>query len=330
MMLKSYIYWRIGSICQKMNLHKMSIRLMEKVLHEGDCEEASILASIAYSYVLMGQYLEAIGYARKIQLYNSSHSRVFSIIRYIKSAVANAAWCNTTENAYEVIKAATETWPQDSFILIYRAYYEYVIKGNHSEGEVYLKMAFQLNNTNEDLLYNLKGRIFIQGLGRNEEGVRFLEKAVEIDPSIPNLVALGYELREIDLQKAKRVLESLYTKESKNKDVAYCYAEILIREKEYEKAYDIIKKTLKLFHKDADLLVLQGYGYFQKEEYDKSIKSLKKGLKRNHSHPVYVLKTLAEAYLAKELPLQAEKYIKQALRIDPENTEAQTLLGRLK
>lgn len=327
--MNGYVFWWLAWISMKFRLFETSLRFLQRAEENNYSNHALLYASMAYCYIYLNIYPKAIECARKAQNFNTYSQGVLRIIKYIKSRVADIAWRNTDENACEAIRLASETWPKDSFILVYRAYFEYIVRKDFKLGAEYLEKAFQIHNAEEDLLYSIKGSIYIKALDKKEEGLEYLEKAVEINPCKSNRLTLGYELKEIDTSKAIHVLKELYSEESGNKDVAYCYSELLIREKKYDKALDIIKKALSRFHKDADLLVLEGYCCFLKEEYDKAVKLLKKGLKNNHPYPVYVLNTLAEVYLAKEELLQAKNCLERANEIEPNNPETQSLRVRL-
>jgi cellulose synthase operon protein C len=166
--------------------------------------------------------------------------------------------------------------------------------------------------------------------GQYQKGVTYLEQAATLNPNLSALQA-QLALSQLAAGNTDDALISLEAVSNSSQDIVkadllYIYA--LINKKEFGQAE---QKALKIVAEKPDKPLsyhLLGMVYFYQEKIDESIAQFQKALKVDPAFTSSEL-SLAKSLLVKKDLKQAQKHLKNIVRIDPENTQALVKLAEI-
>lgn len=155
-------------------------------------------------------------------------------------------------------------------------------------------------------------------MGEHDEGIRDLEKSVELEPSITNLMTLGKVLSEDADDRAFGVWQQVLDQDPNN-CLAHVYLGVLsLKSGDRGKAILLAKRAERLAASAADYREV-GRLYQQAQEFSSAIKAYlnAEGLGYERKGELYA--TLAVCYLSLGDNEAGRKYLQWAQKCDPEN-----------
>lgn len=134
--------------------------------------------------------------------------------------------------------------------------------------------------------------------------------------------------RAKDYGNAAEILQALHTEEPGNVEIVEFLAENLGEMGAYSKAQELVETSRKAIGGDADerLLLLEARLYRKQENHEGAIRTMEKLIALKQDNDQYLMITGEYYYLAGRID-DAEKVLRKAIELNPENAEAYNSLG---
>jgi tetratricopeptide (TPR) repeat protein len=192
------------------------------------------------------------------------------------------------------------------------------MRGNYQQAINFFEISLQHNPQNAAALYNLSG--LYDMAGRSIPALEMSKKAVQIDSENPwYLVQLAYLYhRNLLYKESIQTFEKLIKKFPKDIDNYYPYAEVLLKNNEYDKAIQTLNELEKMLGFDEQLIFNKYRIFAQTKKYPEALLEIEKLIKQN---PMEITNygIAAEIYLQMNQKEKAMEYYQKILTVDPEN-----------
>ena len=190
--------------------------------------------------------------------------------------------------------------------------------GNHQKAEDNYRKALELAEANLDKYYNRLG-FFLSVIGKYEESVEMLKKAIELNPLPTYFENLGFSLEKLgNLKEAETNYQKALEISPDQKDIylnrigIYYY-----NQKKYDQAIRYYKKAVEYQQKPVYYENL-GNAYFDSEDYESAEKEFIKVLEITPQNYIY-FENLGLISQKQQEYKKAIGYFEQALSLAPEN-----------
>jgi tetratricopeptide (TPR) repeat protein len=193
-------------------------------------------------------------------------------------------------------------------------------QGKSAEGKVYLKKATELNPND---LNALSAYGFALGqLNENEEAVKYLKMALKIDPDNVNLLGqLGLIYNNLEMMAES---DSIYEKALKfdstnaliNNNYAYSLSE---RDLQLDRALKMIEIAMNADSLNSSYLDTYGWIFFKLGDYDKAYFYIKKAIDTDGQDNAVLLEHLGDVLFMQDKKDEALKYWNEAFELDSSN-----------
>jgi len=282
--------------------------------------------NVAKCYIGLHNYAGALEQAYEAVKLNPQDSRVNELLNHCKDNLILLCDEQRYSEAYPLMVIALNICPDDSRLLAYMAILETHFKKNDELGKSYMHKAFEHNNADIDLLYMIKGCLWFDRLGDKKEGLACLEKAVSINRSNSNLVALAARLIDVDRERAQDIFDELFQSNPEHVDVIWGLAEIAMKEGKVVKGFELAKRAYDLKPSDSSINALLAGAHFSLGRYNEALQYYQKAAELGLPDKVYIYNSIAACYQKLGKLRKVRKYAKKALSINPDNPEAQNFL----
>lgn len=224
---------------------------------------------------------------------------------------------------------ALDIWPDDSRLLAYMADLEMAFKHNYEAGKSYMKRAFECNNAELDLLYEIKGSLWYDCLNDKKESLACLEKAVSLNRSNFNLVALASRIIDTDPKRADQLFEEVLLSDPKEADVIDELARIALKKEDWQKGFELATRAHKLEPSDAGINASLAYANQKLGRFDEALSLYLKAEEFGFYDKVFIYNSMAECYQGLGNSKEARVYAKKVLDINLDDAKANRLLDQL-
>jgi len=302
----------IGHIYQLLRENNRAIEYYFKAEECGYEKKVVVYAAISDCYCSLGEGTKAIKFAHQAVKIEPENSYACEALDNCKKYALYLCGQGLYVDAYPMIEIAIEIWPNDSEILAYMAVLEVCLKHNYKLGENYMNKAFKYENAELDFLYRLKGFVWFDCLDDKKEGLRCLQKAVSLNPSDYNRVALAHRIIEVDSDKAKKLYEELLASEPKEVDVIYDLAQLAIEQGDLTKGFELAKKACELDPEGTYSNIVLANALFMLEKFQEALELFLKIAERGFYFKSDVYKSIADCYKKLGDSRRARKYTEMA------------------
>jgi len=290
---------------------------------------SSLYARMAFCYIRADDARKAIEYSRKAVAIDPENEEPSDVLSQCKELI-RALWCDFNyEKAYSIVPVALEAWPTDSELLAYMAGLEIVFKKNYGAGQNYMNKAFEHKNTDLDFLYAFKGELWFDDMGKKEEGLACLEKSVSLNRSAWNLTALGSRILDSDSEKAGELFKEALQLEPANPELISTIAMGRMKQGNWSEGSELGLKACALKPSDPLINVTAAHGHFGLKQFEKALEFYGKAEQLGYYDKVYLYNAIGGCYKELGNKKEARKYVKKALKIDPDSSEAKKLLSEV-
>ncbi|MFA6335509.1 MAG: tetratricopeptide repeat protein [Bacteroidales bacterium] len=132
---------------------------------------------------------------------------------------------------------------------------------------------------------------------------------------------IGYFIDEGNDSLVYELTKTAYTLHPYSSDIIVRYADVLIVNREMEKAVEILNNQMGLDSSNSDILFLLGRAYLKKEEHSFAKENIDKAISLNSEEAGEMLITAAQDYIDMAEYNLAMEYLKEAERLDEQNPE---------
>lgn len=321
------VLFAIGQAYQGLGQYEYALNHYLEANKRGFAEKFIFLGNVANCYLELHKYAKALEHAYEAVKLNPQDHQANKLLNKCKEYLIWLCGEQQYSEAHPMMVMALEIWPDDSRLLAYMASLEIAFKRNYELGEAYIEKAFEHNNTNLDLLYEIKGALWFDYLEDREEGIACLEKAICLNRSCMNLIALASRIIDIDIGRAESLFQEAFRVEPENIDVTYGLARIALKREEWSKGFELATKCYKSKPSDPDINVLLAYAHFKLKRFDEALKFYLSAAELSFSDKVYLYNSIAECYQKLGDVGKSQKYAEKVLKIDPNNIEARKLIS---
>lgn len=289
----------------------------------------SFLSKLACALGSSGDTVAAVKAAWEAQSIGASGSMLSDVVTYIVDLVIDRCGNIPVDENDEALTLALGYWPENSRLLVCMGKKKISFEKDIEAGKSYFAKAFDKGDVADDFLWVVKGVTWYDFLGEKNEGIRFLERAIAINPIPGNLLQLAHRLFEMNPERAKKLIYEAYRKNSDDFSILYQLADIEIRHGSIDKGMRGAQKAAKLEPESPFIHALLGTGFFKVGSYTKSLESYSRAMELGYEHKAYIYSAIAEIYLEIGDPARAHENAVQAIRFEPNNEEAQKVLENL-
>ncbi|MCX5637813.1 MAG: tetratricopeptide repeat protein, partial [Planctomycetota bacterium] len=310
---------------QGLNQCKHALKYYLEADKQGFAEKFIIQGSLSQCHLDLHNYVKALEYAYEAAKSDPQNSQAKEPLNICKEYLLWLCGELRYSEAYPMMETALSIWPDDSKLLAYMAVLQMEFKHNYDLGKNYMDKAFEHNNTALDLLYAMKGCLWYDHLDKKEEGLACLEKAVSLNPTAFNLVALAARITDSDPERAKRIYEELPKSDSKNIEVIYGLAEVNIIQGKLTDGLELAIKGCQLQPSNPRINCLLACAHFNLGRIEEALKYYQKTAKLEYPDKAYVYNSIAACYQKLGKARKARQYARKALNINPDDEEAKKL-----
>lgn len=326
------LLFEIGSVLYILGRYRRALDYFLKAASRGlhTKEQLSALyARMAFCYIREDNGGKAIEYSRKAAAIDPENEEAWDVLDQCKELIRALCCDFKYDKAYSIIPVALEVWPTDSELLAYMASLEVVFKKNYEAGQSYMKKAFEHKNADLDFLYAFKGQLWFDDMGKKEEGLAYLEKAVSLNRSAWNLMALGSRIVDSDGERAQELFKEALQLEPKNAEVVSMIAKGRMKQGEWSEGLELALKACALKPSEPLINVTAAHGHFGLKQFEKALEFYGKAEQLGYYDKVYLYNAIGECYKELGNKKEARKHLKKALKLDPANSETEKLLSEL-
>lgn len=242
-------------------------------LTETHPEEGKILA-------LHGEVLSNIGKSKEaLKYYRASVNAEPSEFRLWTNLLAFESAYREYSALYEDAQEAMELFPSLPFVYFAAAEGAmYLEKYNEALDFLELGELYIIDDKEQSSKYDMRyGEIYFRK-GAFKKGVDKFEKAIELfnQNSIKESFAYHLTLKDYDLKKALRIVEELQKSKPEKSNTFYRIGHVFMKNKEWDKAEQILSEGVRVMSFKAELLDLQGDVFIKQGNLEKAIQSWKK------------------------------------------------------
>ena|GEM_PF-6719336 len=314
---------------QGLKQHGKAVEYYEMVKKDdADRAELPLEADIANCYLALEDYVAAIRHAYAAARELPDDPRANGLLEECKGRFLWLCGEERYDVAVQMLPTALEAWPDDSEVLSCAAAIEIVGRHDYTAGTAYMEKAFEHNNAEPDMLYAVKGTLWYDHLGRQEEGLSCLEKAVSIKRNKFNLISLAYRLLDTDMKRAEDIFREMLRNDPEDADAVYGLAEIALRQQKCAEGYELAVKAHSLEPDDPRTNALLGYAHFSSGNFKEALVAYKKAEALHHRDRLCIYNSMAECYERLGDVANASLYARKALSIEPDNPDAKRLASR--
>lgn len=203
------------------------------------------------------------------------------------------------------------------------------LRGKGRKALQFLNRAKRVQGAPPDILAAI-GWVYIH-IGRPDEGIECLKRAVSKKPRAASLVMLGWALFEQGkTEEAEKVLKEAYRRYPDNPEVmnslGYFYAE---RGRNLKEAVRLLERALRKKPRAYHIVDSLGWAYFKMGRLLEAKKELEKAVQLGGKGSAEVRYHLAMVYHSLGMRKSALREVREALSLDPFYAPAQILYLRL-
>lgn len=203
-------------------------------------------------------------------------------------------------------------------------------KERHEEAVKEFKKSLEYDPNNLECVRNII--IVSSVLGKNDDVIKYLEKAVKLRPDdIQYHVKLGERYAKSGLLKkaVTEYHEIIKLDPTKEKEYLNVIANVYLALKDLENAELFFKKSIEIDPANAELYNSLGSTYAQKQMHDNALSMIQKASSMNPNNVTF-LANIAKIYYVQGKMENTTNVLKQILQMDPNNNEAKNLLAKIK
>jgi tetratricopeptide (TPR) repeat protein len=322
--------FEVGTVYHVLEDYKKGLEYLLRAKEKGFYEKGGrepLDSQVACCYLRLGDGEKAIQHALEAVELEPKNEYAQETLNYCKQHVLRLCGDGRYEAAYPMMSVALKIWPEDSQVLAYMAGLEIVFKKNYEAGQNYMDKAFEHKNTDLDFLYAFKGQLWFDDIGKKEEGLACLEKAVSLNRSAWNLTALGSRIVDSDGERAQKLFKEALQLEPENPGLISTIATGQMKQGNWSEGLELALKACALKPCDPLINVTAAHGHFGLEQFEKALQFYAKAEKLGYYDKVYLYNAIGECYKELGNKKEARKYLKKALKIDPDSSEAKNLLS---
>jgi len=320
-----------GSTYHGFGRYREAINYYLEARDKGYPEELDFHKGIAICYYELHNYEKAFEHAHKAFELSSEDEYKDEFFKNFKQRIL---WLcgdgeRVDEETYQALSISLKIWPEDCILLAYLANFEMCHKKNYELGKHYMNKAFQFQGDSLDLLYEIKGALWFDCLNERDEGLSYLNKAVSLNRTNFNLIALASRLMEINLKKAEELYQEVIKSDPEYADAFYGLAELAIEKEEWTKGIELAEKGYNLRPNAPKFPALLGYCYFNIGNFEKSLDYYHKSEELGFNDKEYLYLLIAYCYQRLSQHKKMMAYVEKVLQLNPENHEAKALLSSI-
>jgi tetratricopeptide (TPR) repeat protein len=241
---------------------------------------------------------------------------------YISILLISFASCKTKKDSSTATKSTSKGKVDTSALRRSQAYLidamTEKMRGNYQQAVNLFELSLQHNSQNGAALYNLSG--LYDKAGRSIPALELSKRAVQVDPNNQwYLVQLAFLYnRNLLYKESIQTFEKLIKKFPKDVDNYYPYAEVLLKNQEYDKAIETLNDLEKILGFDEQLVFNKYRIFAQMKKYPEALLEIEKLINQN---PLEITNygIAAEIYLEMKQKDKAMEYYQKILAVDPEN-----------
>ncbi|MDY6824807.1 MAG: response regulator [Thermodesulfobacteriota bacterium] len=206
--------------------------------------------------------------------------------------------------------------------------YFYIKKGKLKEAEKCLLRAVGMNEIDAVALHRL-GDLYTR-MDDTDNAMLYYEKAMTVSPRHVNrAVSFGKVLvQKKEFDKAKKVFENAFAITDNPSALRQEAADYCMTEGFYEYAASLYDAILRKDRQRSDLMINTGICLMKNNEPEKAVGYLTEADRLDKENQDTKM-LLAKSYLSLNKSIRAEKYLKEILKIQPENAEAKEMLREI-
>lgn len=264
-------------------------------LTETHPEEGKILA-------LHGEVLSNIGKSKEaLKYYRASVNAEPSEFRLWTNLLAFESAYREYSALYEDAQEAMELFPSLPFVYFAAAEGAmYLEKYNESLDFLELGELYIIDDKEQSSKYDMRyGEIYFRK-GAFKKGVDKFEKALELSNqnTIKESYAYHLTLKDYDLKKALKIVEELQKSKPEKSNTFYRIGHVFMKNKEWDKAEQILSEGVRVMSFKAELLDLQGDVFIKQGNLEKAIQSWKKAKELESRNTILDKKIEEQKYYA--------------------------------
>jgi tetratricopeptide (TPR) repeat protein len=316
------VLFAVGQAYQELNQCKYALKYYLEADKQGFAEKFIIQGSLSQCHLQLHNYVKALEHAYEAAKLDPQNSQAKEPLNKCKEYLLWLCRELRYSEAYPRMETALNIWPDDSKLLACMAVLQMEFKHNYELGQHYMHKALECNNADLDLLYEIKGCLWFDHLNDRKEGLACLEKAVSLNPTAFNLVALAARISDSDPGRAKQIYEELLKSDSKNVEVIYGLAKVNMKQGKWIDGLELAIKGCQLQPSNPSINCLLAFAHFNLGRIEEALKYYQKAEKLEYPDKAYVYNSIAACYQKLGKARKARQYARKALNINPDDEEA--------
>jgi tetratricopeptide (TPR) repeat protein len=235
------------------------------------------------------------------------------------------------KKAYTVLQDIIEKhpkYPKKGDLYLECAELELLVNDDVRKAREYLDKALEFSCHFMANYYNSYGYVLWR-MGEHERGIEYCEKSVELDPRGNNLTTLGTLLSTDNDKRAVGIWEKVL-EEDPNSCIAHTYlARAEYNSGDRHQAFLMLHNAENLNPTCRDYANI-GRLYYEMEEFQSALDSYLNADEHGYEPKGSTYAAIATCYASMGEDILAEKYIKMAVQLNPENDYVQQVMKELK
>lgn len=323
------VLFGLGYIYYAAKEYERAIDYLSRARENGYKNAGILAAMLAVCYRLTGHSADGIIFAKEALDLNPDDDYVIESVAGYKDEAAQLLESGRKREAYNVTKVALQMWPGDSKLLASMAGLEMELNQNYELGRQYMNQALEHSNTDLDFLYVIKGALWYDYLNAHNEGLACLEKAVSLNRSKFNLVALASRLIDTDYKRAHIFFEEAYKMDPDDPKTICGLAEVVLKGGDKSKGLELAARARLLAPDDAEINTDVGDLQLAAGELSEALNSYSAAEQSGYSQKHVIYMKMARCCRALGDIVRARDYAKKAVKIQPDYDLAKNLLAQL-